>query len=64
MLGTMMNYPLTLVHILERAGKLFPDVEVLSRLPDRSLDRSTYGEVYRRARALAEALQKAGSAAR
>ncbi len=60
MLGTMMHYPLTLVHILERAGTLFPGVEVLSRLPDRSQHRSTYGEVYHRARALAEALQKAG----
>lgn len=55
-----MNYPLTLIHILERAGKVFPQVEVLSRLPDRSVQRSTYGEVYRRARSLANALQKAG----
>jgi fatty-acyl-CoA synthase len=60
MLGTMMNYPLTLTHFLERAGKLFPEVEVLSRLPDRSLHRCTYSDVYRRARALAEALQKSG----
>ncbi|MBZ5598494.1 MAG: long-chain fatty acid--CoA ligase [Acidobacteriia bacterium] len=60
MRGTMMNYPLTLVHILERAGKLFSRVEILSRLPDRSLRRGTYGDFYRRARALAEALQKAG----
>jgi fatty-acyl-CoA synthase len=60
MRGTMMDYPLTLVHILERAGKLFPRVEILSRLPDRSLHRETYGDCYRRARALAEALQKAG----
>ena len=60
MLGTMMNYPLSLIHILERAGKLFPESEIISRLPDRSLHRSTYGQVYRRARALAEALEKAG----
>jgi fatty-acyl-CoA synthase len=60
MQGTMMSYPLTLTHILERAGKLFPGQEVLSRLPDRSLHRSTYGDIYRRARKLAEALQKAG----
>ncbi len=33
--GTMMNYPLTLIHLLERASKLFPKMEVLSRLPDR-----------------------------
>ena len=60
MFGTMMNYPLTLTHILERAGKLFPEREILSRLPDRSLHRSTYKKVYGRARQLAKALQQAG----
>ncbi|MGA8308467.1 MAG: long-chain fatty acid--CoA ligase [Terriglobales bacterium] len=60
MQGTMMNYPLTLVHILERAGKLFAKREVVSRLPDRSLHRCTFGDVYQRARALAAGLQKAG----
>lgn len=60
MQGTMMHYPLTLSHILERAGKLFPDVEVVSRLPGRSLHRCSYSDIYSRARRLAEALQKAG----
>jgi fatty-acyl-CoA synthase len=60
MLGTMMNYPLTLTHILERAGRLFPEREIVSRLPDHSLHRCTYRDVYNRARRLAEALQKAG----
>ncbi len=60
MLGTMMDYPLTLPHILERAGKLFNKVEVVSRLPDKSVHRYTYGDFYIRARALAEMLQKAG----
>jgi fatty-acyl-CoA synthase len=60
MQGTMMQYPLTLVHILERAGRQFPDMEIVSRLPDRSLHRCTYGDVYRRARRLAKALQTAG----
>lgn len=60
MQGTMMNYPLTLVHILERAGKLFPEREIVSRSPDRSLHRCTFADIYRRARYLAEALQKAG----
>ena len=58
--GTMMQCPLTLHHLLERAGKLFPRMEVLSRLPDRSMHRSTWGEIYHRALALAEALQTAG----
>jgi fatty-acyl-CoA synthase len=60
MQGTMMNYPLTLTHILERAGRLFPEQEIVSRLPDHSLHRCTYADIYRRARLLAEALQKAG----
>jgi fatty-acyl-CoA synthase len=60
MLGTMMNFPLTLETILERAGKYFPGVEIVSRMPDRSIQRSNYGQIYRRARALAECLQRAG----
>ena len=57
---TMMNYPLTLNTILERAGRIYPKVEIVSRMPDKSLYRTTYGDVYQRARALGEALQKAG----
>ena len=60
MQGTMMNYPLTLMHLLERAGKIFPEGEIVSRLPGRSLHRYTYADFYRRSRALAEALQNAG----
>jgi hypothetical protein len=45
--GNMMDFPLTLVPILERAGKLFGQVEIVSRRPDRSLVRSNYGAVYR-----------------
>ncbi|HLY25818.1 MAG TPA: long-chain fatty acid--CoA ligase [Aggregatilineales bacterium] len=60
MKSTMMDYPLTLPHILERAGRLFGKVEIVSRMPDKSLHRQTYGDFYVRARALAQALQKAG----
>jgi fatty-acyl-CoA synthase len=60
MYGTMMTYPLTIVHILERVGKLFPASEIVSRLPDHSLHRYTYGDFYKRSRALAAALQNAG----
>lgn len=59
MQGTMMSYPLTLVHLLERAGKIFPESEIVSRLPDHSLHRYTYAALYRRARALSGALQHA-----
>ena len=60
MKSTMMDYPLTLPPILERTGRLFGKVEIVSRLPDKSLHRQTYGDFYRRARALAQALQKEG----
>jgi fatty-acyl-CoA synthase len=60
MLGTMMNFPLVLPVLLERAGKLYPRTEIVSRRPDRSIARSCYGEMYRRARRLAQALTKLG----
>ena len=58
--ATMMDYQLTLVHVLERARTIHPNVEVVWRMPDRSLQRYTYGDMHRRSVALAEALQKAG----
>jgi fatty-acyl-CoA synthase len=60
MRGTMMDFPLTLPTILERAGKLFSRVEIVSRKPDKSIARTCYGEFYRRARLLSEALTKLG----
>ena len=60
MRGTMMDYPLTLSHLIERAGKLFPKVEIVSRLADKSLHRCTYGDIERRAQALCSALLDAG----
>jgi fatty-acyl-CoA synthase len=60
MRGTMMDFPLTLASILERAGKLFHRVEIVSRRPDRTIVRTTYGDFYRRARRLADALTKLG----
>jgi fatty-acyl-CoA synthase len=60
MRGTMMDFPLTLPTILERAGKLFSRVEIVSRKPDKSIARSCYGEFYRRACLLADALTKLG----
>jgi fatty-acyl-CoA synthase len=60
MRGTMMDFPLTLPAILERSGKLFHRVEIISRKPDRSILRTVYGDFYRRARRLADALAKLG----
>ena len=60
MQATMMNYPLTVSHLLARAAKLFGKIEIVSQTPDKSIMRHTYADVHRRARALAEALMKAG----
>src|SRR5258708_29999554 len=60
MRGTMMDCPLTLRAILERAGKIYPRVEIVSRKPDKSIARTCYGDFYRRARRLAAALTKLG----
>src|SRR5713101_3593013 len=60
MRGTMMDFPLTLPTILERAGKVFPRVEIVSRKPDKSIVRQCFGDFYRRARRLANALTKLG----
>lgn len=60
MQSTMMDFPLTLATLLERAGTLFGKVEIVSRMPDRQVHRTTYGEFYRRSRALAEALTRSG----
>jgi fatty-acyl-CoA synthase len=60
MQSTMMDAPLLVDQLLERAGKVFPQVQVITQRPDKSLHRYTYAEFYRRARALAESLVVAG----
>ena len=60
MRSTMMQTPLSLNHLLERAGRLYPKAEIVSRLPDKSIHRTNYGAIHRRARQLAQALVKAG----
>jgi fatty-acyl-CoA synthase len=57
---TMMNTPLSLNHLLERAGTLFPQSEIVSRLPDKSLKRHSYAQFYQRTRAFAAALKGLG----
>ena len=60
MKSTMMSSPLLLDCMIERAAKLFSGVEIVSALPDGSVHRSTYREVYCRARQLSAALLQAG----
>jgi fatty-acyl-CoA synthase len=58
--GTMMDVPLTIGPLFERGASLFPEREIVSRLPDRSIHRYRYADFRRRSLALAEALTRAG----
>ncbi len=58
--ATMMQSELTLDKLLERAARYFPDVEVVSQMPDKSRRRDTYTDIHRRARALAKGLADRG----
>jgi len=58
--ATMQRVPLSTNQLLERGGKLYPESEIVSRLPDKSLVRHRFADLYRRARGLAAALLGAG----
>jgi fatty-acyl-CoA synthase len=58
--GLMMDFPLTLTHLLTRAETYFGNGEIVTRLPDKSFHRTTYRDTMRRAKQLAVALQKLG----
>ena len=58
--GRMMDFPLTIAHFVERAETLFQSNEVVSRRPDGSIVRHTYGQVAERARRLGAALARLG----
>jgi fatty-acyl-CoA synthase len=60
MTATMMDVPLTLDWIADRAERWMGHVEVVSRRPDKSLHRTTYGSVIARARRLARGLIAGG----
>jgi fatty-acyl-CoA synthase len=60
MQSTMMNVPMSLNSLLDRAGTLFGGNHIVSRLPDKSLRRHSYAQYHRRTRALASALQQLG----
>lgn len=63
MTGLMMDYPLTLTHILERSAKIYPRREIASRVPDGSMHRYTYGDFHKRVHRLAHGLQSLGAQA-
>ena len=58
--GLMMNFPLTLAHLFDRAGRYFAQNEIVSRRPDKSIHRSNYGEFHKRAQKLSNALVRLG----
>src|SRR5262249_53826059 len=58
--GRMMNFPLTLTHLLERARRHYGRNEVVSRAPDGTLHRHTWGDAYARSAKLAHALARLG----
>ena len=55
----MMDYPLTLPHILERSAKLFSRREIASKMPD-EIHRYTYADFHGRVHALARGLERLG----
>src|SRR4051812_11712580 len=55
----MMDYPLLVRHVAERAEAIFPDREVVTRTSD-GVERTTYGQIVERARRLASSLAELG----
>lgn len=60
MRATMMDFPLSLNHIVEQAARVHAKKEIVSQAPDKSLRRHTYADLLRRSRGLAKALMDAG----
>jgi acyl-CoA synthetase (AMP-forming)/AMP-acid ligase II len=58
--GLIMDFQLTIPAMLRRAEQLHFDREIVTRLPDKSIHRTTYGEMVSRAKRLTLALQKLG----
>jgi fatty-acyl-CoA synthase len=56
----MMDYQLTIPALARRAEQMHPSKPIVSRRPDRSLHRTTYGECLARARRLSGALRGLG----
>ncbi len=59
MQGLMMNTPLTLAPLLERAARLFPNKEIVSRT-ETGMHRYTYADFHERVHRLAWALERMG----
>lgn len=60
MQGLMMDYPLTIDRILERAKRMFPHKRISTKLPDGTMHRYTYADLYKRVKRLANVLVHLG----
>ena len=60
MLGLMQEHKLLVSSLIEHAANCHPDAEIVSRTVEGPIHRSTYGEVHRRAKRLANALSALG----
>jgi fatty-acyl-CoA synthase len=60
MRGQMMDFQLTLPHLLRRAETYFGEKEIVTRLPDKSFHRYGYRDLARRSKQLAVALRELG----
>ena len=60
MQGLMMDFPLTIPYLLDRAAALYGRREIVSRRPDSSIHRYTYADLVGRSRKLAAALHGLG----
>ncbi|MCO5242136.1 MAG: long-chain fatty acid--CoA ligase [Chitinophagaceae bacterium] len=57
MKGLMMHFPLTVPSILEYGNRVFPSKQVVTLLPNGSLHRYAFADLYRRSRRLSEVLR-------
>ncbi len=60
MQGLMMDYQLTMDRILEHGNRQFPRKEIATMLPNGSMHRYTYADMYKRIKRLSKALVKLG----
>ena len=58
--GLMMDYPLTLDHIIEHANRMSPNKKIKTKLPDGSIHEYTYADFYKRVKKLGNVLESLG----
>lgn len=58
--GLMMDYPLTLDHIIEHANRMFPNKKIKTMLPTGDMHEYTYRDFYKRVKQLGNVLEKLG----